>query len=121
MNPAEQQMVQDRATRDAARAVFDTRLARVRAALAARSVPQRIKAEAVDRAVGGIDQAVAVAKDNRVIVAGTALALVGWFARRPLGRWGGKLATKLANRAATGEPGLVGKRLREWTAKRIRT
>lgn len=117
MNQQEQQLAQDRANRDAARAVFDARLTRVRGGLAERGVGARIMDDTLDRARAGADEAVAVARENRLVVAGTVLALAAWMLRRPLAR----LAGKLAGAASHGEPGSVCERLREWTVKRIRT
>lgn len=117
MNPAEQQLAEDRALRDAARAVFDRRLERVRGAVAERSIGQRVTSEAVDRARNGAAEALAVARAAPLVVGGTALALVVWLARRPLGRWAGKLV----RRANGGEPASIRGRLRAWTEKRIKT
>lgn len=117
MNAAEQQLADDRTTRDAARAVLDTRLTRVRGALAERSIGQRVTAEALDRAKNGADETIAVVRDNRLVVVGTALTVLAWLARRPLGR----LAGKLVGRASGGEPSSIRGRLRAWTEKRIKT
>ena len=116
MNPAEQQLAEDRALRDAARAVFDRRLERVRGAMAERSIGQRMTAEVVDQARTGAVEAFAVARASPVVVIGTALTLLAWLARRPLGRWAGKLVW----RTSGGEPASIRGRLRAWTEKRIK-
>lgn len=84
MNEAESRLAEDRANRQAARGLFGGRLAQVKADLAARSVPGRIKAKATDEAAKAIEQGVAVAKQSKGIIAGTAAALALWFFREPL-------------------------------------
>lgn len=91
MNEAESRLAADRANRKAARGLFDGRLAQVKADLAARSVPGRIKATATDEVVKGIEQGVTIAKDSKGIVAGTVAALALWFLREPLLAWGQRL------------------------------
>ena len=75
MNETERRLTDDRANRSAARGLFDARLAQVKADLAARSVPARIKAKATDEAAKGIEQGLAVAKESKGIIAGTTAAL----------------------------------------------
>lgn len=84
MDPNEQRLSEDRANRKAARGLFDRRIAQVRADLAARSVPGRIKAKATDEAAKAIEQGVAVAKESKGIIAATVGALALWFFRAPL-------------------------------------
>ncbi len=115
MSADETNLAADRATRDAARAVFDERLARVRTALAKRGVGQRLTHEVTTRAREAAGESVAVARDNRWVVAAVVAALLAWFARRPLLRWG----SALADRLWPGEPASRWQRLRNWTAKRI--
>lgn len=91
MNEAESRLAADRANRKAARGLFDNRLAQVKADLAARSVPGRIKAKATDEVVKGIEQGVTIAKDSKGIIAGTVAALALWFFREPLLTWGKRL------------------------------
>ncbi len=116
MTPQEHELAHDRATRDAARAVFDTRLVRVRNALAERGIGSRVLDEGRDRAKGTAEEAVAVARENRLIVAGTVLALIAWLVRRPVGRW----TSRTVSRATGREPRSRWGRLRDWTGKRIR-
>lgn len=91
MNEAESRLAADRANRKAARGLFDGRLAQVKADLAARSVPGRIKAKATDEVAKGIEQGVTIAKESKGIIAGTAAALALWFFREPLWALGKRL------------------------------
>lgn len=84
MNEAESRLAADRANRKAARGLFDSRIAQVKADLAARGVPGRIKAKATDEVVKGIEQSVTIAKESKGIIAGTAAALALWLFREPL-------------------------------------
>lgn len=77
-------LLRERAARDAARADYDARLATVRSDIAARSVGERIADSAIDTAQDIVDEAIAVANENRAIVAGTIAALAVWFLRTPL-------------------------------------
>ncbi len=74
----------DRANRKAAWSLFENRLAQVKDDLAARSIGGRIAAKAKDDALAVADEAVAVAKDNKGLVAATIAALLAWFFRGPL-------------------------------------
>ncbi|MFM5948679.1 MAG: hypothetical protein ACKOPM_05520 [Novosphingobium sp.] len=86
MNDAESRLSADRSTRQAARGLFDTRLARVKADLAARPVPQRIKAKAQDEVFRAADLAIDVAKESKGIIAASAGAIALWIFREPLVR-----------------------------------
>lgn len=83
---AEQRLAEDRQTRDAARAVFEQRLARVRSAVAERSISQRLASDATARAKALAGQAQDVGRDNKWVIVATATALGAWFARRPIMR-----------------------------------
>ena len=74
----------DRANRKAAWALFEGRLTQVKDDLAARSIGGRIVAKAKDDALAMADEAVAVAKDNKGLVAATIAALLAWAFRAPL-------------------------------------
>jgi len=91
MSEAESRLAADRVNRKAARGLFDSRLAQVKADLAARSVPGRIKAKATDEVAKGIEQGVTIAKESKGIIAGTAAALALWFFREPLWAFGRRL------------------------------
>lgn len=84
MTKRESQLAEDRSSRNAARALFDGRLAQVKSDFAARGVGGRV----VDKAKGDVlaagHEALAVVKDSKGIVAGTAAALAIWFLRAPI-------------------------------------
>lgn len=84
MNEAERQFAADRETRRAARSVFDARLAQVKADLAARSVGARVADKAKGDAAAVAQEALAVVKDSKGIVAATVGALALWFLRAPI-------------------------------------
>lgn len=74
----------DRANRKAAWSLFEGRLAQVKADLAARGIKDRIAGKAKDDALAIADEALAVAKDNKGLVAATIAALLAWAFRGPL-------------------------------------
>ncbi|HEX4846944.1 MAG TPA: hypothetical protein VFV30_02275 [Novosphingobium sp.] len=84
MNEAESRLAEDRQTRRSARGLFDTRLAQVKADLAARGVPARIKAKAQDETFKAIDKGIDIAKESKGVIAATAGALLVWAFRAPL-------------------------------------
>jgi hypothetical protein len=84
MNEAESRLAEDRRNRNAARGLFDTRLGLVRADLAARPVPERIKAKAVDEAAKAIDKGLDIAGQSKGVIAATIGALALWAFRKPL-------------------------------------
>lgn len=84
MTEAEARLTEDRRNRNAARGLFDTRLGRVRADLAARPVPDRIKAKAVDEAAKAIDKGLDIAGQSKGVIAATIGALALWAFRKPL-------------------------------------
>jgi hypothetical protein len=94
VSDAESRFSADRGNRNAARGLFDRRLARVKQDLAARSVPQRIKAKAQDEVFKAADQAIDVARESKGVIAATAGVLTLWFLRKPLremvGGWFGQ-------------------------------
>lgn len=81
---AESQLAADRANRQAARAVFDTRLAQVKADLEARSVGGRIADKALDETRTALDEAAAIARESKGVIAATIGALLLWAFRGPL-------------------------------------
>lgn len=124
MSASERQLQEDRLTRDAARAVFDGRLARVRQAVADKGIGARMADETLGRAKAAADQTVAVAKDNRLIVAATLAALAGWFLRKPLMRWVARITNDLEfskDHGLAGEPASHMRRLREWAVRKGKT
>ncbi len=77
----------DRANRDAARSLFDARLANLRGALAERGIGGRIKDQLSSDARNGFIKAVDIAESQKGVVAGTAAALAVWFLRVPIMAW----------------------------------
>lgn len=84
MTDAGNKLAQDRANRTAARARFDTRVAQVRADLAARPIGGRIADKAGEEALGAASEAFAVARESKGIIAAVIAALALWFLRNPL-------------------------------------
>ncbi|MBP6362271.1 MAG: hypothetical protein KA329_01965 [Novosphingobium sp.] len=84
MSKAEDQLAQDRSLRGTARGLFDTRVAQVKADLAARSIGGRVKAKAQSEAFKALDTGIDVAKESKGIIAATAGALLVWVFRAPL-------------------------------------
>lgn len=74
----------DRANRKAAWALFEGRLGRVKADLAARSIKGRMIDKAKGDALAMADEAMAVAKDNKGLIAATLAGLLAWAFRAPL-------------------------------------
>lgn len=91
MTSAERRLSKDHAQRNAARQVFDTDLAQVKADLSARGIGGRIKDSAVHTADEAVLHGIAVARENKPIVAGTIALLLVWLLRNPLGRMLGRL------------------------------
>lgn len=84
MSKAEDQLAEHRSLRGSARGLFDTRLAQVKADLAARSISGRVKAKAKDEAFKALDTGIDVAKESKGIIAATGGALLVWVFRAPL-------------------------------------
>lgn len=91
MSDAERNFRTDRANRRAVRGLFDGALAQVKADLAARGVGGRIKDTITREAVQSAEQAIAVARANKGVVAGTIAALALWMFRNPLIAMGRRL------------------------------
>ncbi len=84
MTDAEQRLVADRGNRNSARGLFDRRLARVKADLSARSVPDRVKDRVQEQVFDALDLGIDVAKESKGIIAVVAGAIGLWFFRQPL-------------------------------------
>jgi hypothetical protein len=84
MSEAESRLAQHRDQRGSARGLFDTRLAQVKADLAARSIPGRVKAKAQGEVFKALDTGLDVAKESKGIIAATAGAVLIWAFRAPL-------------------------------------
>jgi hypothetical protein len=80
----ERTMREDRMLRDAARALVDADVANLRASLAERSIPTRIKDRVGEGASDVLDEAVAVAEDHKGVIATLIAAIILWFARNPI-------------------------------------
>lgn len=80
----EREMREDRLLRDAARALLQADIAQLKASLAERSIPERIGDRIGEGATDVLDEAVAVADENRGIVATVVAAIILWFARHPI-------------------------------------
>jgi len=116
MTEAEQALVEDRALRDGARAVFDARLSGIRAALNARGVVPRARDEALDRGRAAASEAAEIASEYRWIVASTLLAILAWLLRRPLIHG----ADKVRERLLTREPATRWQRWRKRIEQKVR-
>jgi hypothetical protein len=77
-------LAKDRAIREAALATFNANLAQVRNDLDARGIGGRIADKAGKEVRAGFDEALAIADDNKGIVAATIAALTLWLLRHPL-------------------------------------
>ena len=84
MSDAADRLAKDRTTREAALLAFNANLAQVRSDLEARGIGGRIADQASMEVRAGIDEALAIADDNKGIVAATIAALALWFLRIPL-------------------------------------
>lgn len=93
----------DRASRDAAREVFDERLAQLRADLDAKSIGGRIVERIGEDARIVLDEAIDVAENNRGVVIGTIAALMVWFFRKPILAWLDRLTNGYFQEEATDE------------------
>ena len=84
MSDTADRLAKDRTTREAALLAFNANLAQVRSDLEARGIGGRIADQASMEVRAGIDEALAIADDNKGIVAATIAALALWFLRIPL-------------------------------------
>lgn len=91
MNEAERRLSKDRAQRSAARRLVDGGLAQVKADLSARGIGGRIKDSAIQQADEAVATGIAVARENKPIVAGTFGLLLIWLFRNPLSKLLGRM------------------------------
>ena len=91
MNDAERRLSEDRAQRSAARQLFDNGIAQVKADLSARGIGGRIKDSVVHEADNAVHAGIAVARENKPVVAGTFALLLVWLFRNPLGNMLGRV------------------------------
>jgi hypothetical protein len=85
MSEADRHLAEDRATRNAARGVFDAHVARLKGDVEAHGgIAGKARAEAGQRLLGAGKKGLAIAGESKGIVAGTVAALGLWFFRKPL-------------------------------------
>jgi hypothetical protein len=85
MSEAERHLAADRATRNAARGVFEAHVARLKGDVEAHGgIAGKAKDEAGQRLLDAGKQGLAIAGESKGIIAGTAAALGLWFLRKPL-------------------------------------
>ncbi|MFN4112393.1 MAG: hypothetical protein ACK4GD_00465 [Sphingomonadaceae bacterium] len=77
-------LAEDKALRDAARALIDADLARLKGTVAARSVPARAMDRATEGAVEVLEQVADAAGRNKGVIAALVGATAIWLARHPL-------------------------------------
>lgn len=82
-----------RAARDAARAVFDAQMFRVRGDPEAQSLGGRIASRFGEDAKTALHGAMEVAGESKGVIAGTIAALALWFLRNPIIAWADSLLT----------------------------
>lgn len=77
-------LAEDKALRDAARGLLDSDIARVKAALAERSIPARAMDRATEGTVDVLEQIGEAATRHKGVIAAAIGALALWLARHPL-------------------------------------
>lgn len=80
----EHRLAVDRASRQAALAMFNERLVRIKADLAARGVGGRVADSLKEGTSDALDAGLDVAKERKGVIAGTLGALLLWIFRAPL-------------------------------------
>lgn len=80
----ELQLREDRAVRNAAKALLSADVAHLRASLTSRSISTRIFDRIGEGAADVFDEAVEVAEDHKGVLATLLAAVVLWFARHPI-------------------------------------
>jgi len=78
---------EDKALRDAALQLFKSDIALIRGDLDERGLGGRAKDRLGEAALGMVDDAIDLAEDNKGWVAAVAVAVVLWFARKPILDW----------------------------------
>jgi hypothetical protein len=84
MSKASRQLDTDRAARNRARRIFDSRLAMTRQDMTPSAIANRVAGQLERQAVDTFDEMVEIADENRAVVAGTLAALAIWFLRKPI-------------------------------------
>ena len=85
MTEAERRLNEDRHNRQAARHLVDRGVEQVKADLSARGIGGRIKDSVVREAEDAVSTGIAIARENKAVVAGTFSLLLVWWLRGPLG------------------------------------
>lgn len=80
----ERQLKEDRALRDAARALIEADISQVKADFAVKNVGLRFASRMKEGAVDIYEDAVDIADDKRGVLATLIAAMVIWFARNPI-------------------------------------
>lgn len=86
MSDAEQRLIADRVNRNAARQLVERGTGQVKSDLAARGIGGRIKDKVTGELEGTLATGVAVARENKPVIAGTIGLFLVWCLRGPLGR-----------------------------------
>jgi len=98
MGKASRQLDADRAARNKARKRFESHLVSTRQDLTGGAIAARLFGRLRRKSRGTLDEAVEIADENRMVVAGTIAALAAWFLRKPILSW---LAGRLAGSERT--------------------
>ena len=80
----ERQMLEDRALRNAARALVQADVEHLKADLKGKSIGSRVADRMTEGAVDVFEEAVEVAEDNKGVLATLIAAVVLWFTRNPI-------------------------------------
>ncbi len=111
------ELAEDRATRDAARAMMLTRYGALREELSPDQIKERVSDWLIGDARRAASEVKAVVRENPAVVAGTVAMVAGWLLRRPLGTLGSMAWRTI--RSAGAEPRSARRRLRDWISKEI--
>lgn len=84
MSPAEEKLAQLRAARDAARAEFLSRSARIRTLAEPGELGRRLSHDVQVQGRKALSQAMEIAADERGVLAGTLTAVMLWLARKQI-------------------------------------
>lgn len=85
MSEHERALEKNRARRASARGAFDARLARLKGDIDAHGgIAGKARSEAARKGKAALDQGLAMARESKGIIAGTAGLLALWFLRRPI-------------------------------------
>ncbi len=80
----EHQLREDRALRNAARALFHADVAHLRASLSGKSISSRIVDRIGEGASDVLEEAIEVADTHKGVIATLVAAIILWFARNPI-------------------------------------